>query len=70
MWRPRSWLDTCSVLSELGKSLHKISAFGHQVMHRCLRKDPFQALELAMEHTMNVSYVGTRILVNGRDVCK
>eukprot|EP00439_Symbiodinium_sp_Y106_P027348 s5817_g3.t1 len=46
-------MDTSKVIIELGVSLQKVSALGHQVSHGCLQEDGVKALEIAASHSIN-----------------
>ena len=63
-------MDTSKVIIELGVSLQKVSALGHQVSHGCLKEDGVKALEIAASHSINATYIGHRLLLDGRDVCR
>ncbi|CAE7246581.1 unnamed protein product, partial [Symbiodinium microadriaticum] len=62
-------MDTSKVIIELGVSLQKVSALGHQVSHGCLKEDGVKALEIAASHSINATYIGHRLLLDGWDVC-
>mmetsp|Transcript_41525 Transcript_41525/g.96627 ORF Transcript_41525/g.96627 Transcript_41525/m.96627 type:complete len:515 (+) Transcript_41525:19-1563(+) len=62
-------MDTSGVIVELGLSIQKIAALGHQILHTCLEEDGLEALKLAAAHSTNMTYLGQRIIVNGMDVC-
>ncbi|CAE7734183.1 unnamed protein product [Symbiodinium pilosum] len=62
--------DSSAVLIELGMAVQRVAALVHQIGHTCLQKDGVKLLEMAMEHTVNVTFVGESLLLNGADVVK
>jgi len=66
---PNFLMDASAVVMELGLSMQKVAALSHQILHTCLRNDGLEALKLATEHAINVTYVTQRVFLNGADVC-